>query len=182
MDVQLTTGLRNASAAALEKLVSYGHTDEFIASLFDVPVRVFKQWLEENPQLKASVLRWRAGQNDRVEQALFKRAVGCSHKETVVKVDKKTKSVDLIEIDKHYPPDTTACLSWLKNKDPENWNKEVQNINKTGETTLNVVAKHAAIEDRLAKIKKEKAEVVDAEIIEKQKEEEERKKLEDALF
>lgn len=183
MDVQLTTGLRNASAAALEKLVSYGHTDEFIASLFDVPLRVFKQWLEENPQLKNSVLRWRAGQNDKVEQALFKRAVGCSHKETVVKVDKKTKEVDLIEIDKHYPPDTTACLSWLKNKDPENWNKEVQNINKTGESTLNVVAKHAAVEDRLSKIKRDKeVEIVDAEIVIKKKEEEERKILEEALF
>lgn len=184
MDVQLTTGLRNASFSALEKLVSFGHSDEFIASLYDVPVRVWKDWLEANPQLGQSVARWRAGQNDKVAQALFNRAVGCSHKETVVKIS-KSGEVDLIEVDKHYPPDTTACMSWLKNRDPENWNNEKNNQVIDQKSTVDLNVKSVAVQSRLDMLKEEKNKTIEVEktsVELPELTEDERKKLEDTLF
>ena len=181
MDVELTTGLRNASFEALEKLVSFGHSDEFIASLYNVPVRIWKDWLAAHPQLNESVMRWRAGQNDKVAQALYNRAIGCKHKETAVKV-KKNGDVELVEFDKHYPPDTTACLSWLKNRDPENWNNEKNNQVIEQNSTVNLNVKSAALKSRIDLLKEEKdREVIEVEKVNK-KEEEERKALEEALF
>ena len=52
-------------------------------------------------------------------QALYRRAVGY---ETVeVKSETVNGSRKIIETTKHYPRDTTACIFWLKNRQPQHW-------------------------------------------------------------
>ena len=54
-----------------------------------------------------------------VSASLYQRALGYSHDDVDIKVVRgkivKTK------IRKHYPPDTTAAIFWLKNRQKHNW-------------------------------------------------------------
>ena len=58
--------------------------------------------------------------------ALFKRATGYEHIEKkVAYVGGKNKVVD---VTKHFPPDATSAIFWLKNRQPKKWRdkKEVE--------------------------------------------------------
>ena len=55
-----------------------------------------------------------------VADRLFKRATGYSHKDTKFATF-EGKITDAKEFTKHYPPDTIACIFWLKNRRPELW-------------------------------------------------------------
>ncbi len=58
-------------------------------------------------------------ENEQVERALLRRALGYDYKELrTEETDKGSKSV---EVTKHLPPDIRAAVFWLKNRMPERW-------------------------------------------------------------
>jgi len=59
--------------------------------------------------------------NHRVEQSLFKRALGYQTKEIVHK-DGKPVQVTI----KEYAPDPVSCIFWLKNRSPKRWRDVVE--------------------------------------------------------
>lgn len=66
-----------------------------------------------------------------VENALLKRALGYSYKETTRElfVDKKTGKEEMKitkVVEKEVIPDTTAQIFWLKNRKPEEWRDKRQ--------------------------------------------------------
>ena len=56
-----------------------------------------------------------------VAEKLFRRATGYSHEAVKIVADAKTKEQHIVPYVEHYPPDTTACIFWLKNRRPEAW-------------------------------------------------------------
>ncbi len=54
-----------------------------------------------------------------VQSALFRRAIGYSHPD--VHISNYKGDITKTEIKKHYPPDSTALIFWLKNRRPEEW-------------------------------------------------------------
>jgi hypothetical protein len=72
-------------------------------------------------------MRWasslKAGKEEadsRVEQSLCQRAVGYSFESEKVFCNKDGE-VTRVPIVEHVPPDVTACIFWLKNRDPAHW-------------------------------------------------------------
>jgi hypothetical protein len=59
----------------------------------------------------------------RVERRLWERAMGYSHLSE--KLFCSRGKVIRVEIVEHYPPDTTACIFWLKNRQPGRWRDRV---------------------------------------------------------
>lgn len=62
----------------------------------------------------------RMGLTDALEvEALYQKATGYQHPEDDIRIINgevvKTQTV------RHYPPDTAACIFWLKNRQPEKW-------------------------------------------------------------
>lgn len=53
--------------------------------------------------------------------ALFQRAVGYSHPAVKFFFDKDAGRVVSQKYTEHYPPDTGACVMWLKNRQPKHW-------------------------------------------------------------
>lgn len=76
--------------------------------------------------------------NDRVERSLYHRAVGYSYDSEKILQDWVTGEVIRVPIVVHVPPDVTAQIFWLKNRDPENW-RERREVDVTGRATTTMI-------------------------------------------
>ena len=121
-------------AEQAQKLYSYGFTDEEIADFFDVTIRTIYRWQTKYPEFRQSVVLGKSPVDDRVERALFHRAVGYTYERTkYIKVGDVSTPILVKE---HLPPDTAAALAWLKNRRPDKWRDVHQyEIGRPGEFT-----------------------------------------------
>ena len=84
---------------------TFGATAEEIANYLNIPWGSFKRWIYAEPELREALKRGRDASDERVVDSLYRRAIGW----------------------RDLPPDTTACIFWLKNRRPSEW-RDVQNI------------------------------------------------------
>ena len=66
-----------------------------------------------------SLKQYKARADDLVEQSLFRRATGYECDEVDIRV--VNGEVVQTPLRRIYPPDTTACIFWLKNRQPDQW-------------------------------------------------------------
>ena len=61
---------------------------------------------------------------------LYQRAMGYEHPETIT-ASFRGEITDTMEVTKCYPPDPTAAIFWLKNRQKEKWRdkQEVESLN-----------------------------------------------------
>ena len=116
-----------------------GATDNELALFFDVCVATINNWKNDYPEFLDALKRGKEMADARVARALFSRATGYSHED----VDIKMYDGEIIETPtvKHYPPDATSMIFWLKNRQPEKWRekREVVEVDADdGEITINV--------------------------------------------
>ena len=110
-------------AKQAEQLIGLGAKDIEIAEFFGVSVKTLHNWRYKHPEFLQSTKLSRTQYSERIERSLAEKALGYSCKETKVfnvNGELKTKSVT-----KHYAPDVTACIFWLKNRRGEEW-RDVQ--------------------------------------------------------
>lgn len=129
-----TYGLTDPILVATE-MGRLGATNEQLAAAFGITKQGFQKWLIENPKLVAARKDAKAQADAAVEKSLFQRANGYTHDD--VHISQHDGKVIVTKIKKHYPPDTTACIFWLKNRQPENW-RDVHRIHHEGNLTLTV--------------------------------------------
>lgn len=101
-------------------LTMLGATNEQLASVFEVNEQTIKLWMNKYPEFRAAAREGKQAADARVAESLYKRAVGFSHPETVVKMTKDGE-VKKVQVTRHYAPDTQACQTWLYNRQPELW-------------------------------------------------------------
>ena len=81
------------------------------------------------------VIDWKENADIEIERALYERAKGYSHEETVIKAVSGGRDepgyIDERKVTKHYPPDTRAIMYWLNNRKGKYW-KEKQEVHHTG--------------------------------------------------
>jgi hypothetical protein len=104
-------------ASALGRL---GATDLEIAMAFDVSTRTIYRWKLEHPDFAEALKLSKEAADKRVEDSLFKRAVGYTFDEEVVTIA-KDGTMFRTDVLKHIPPDTTAAIFWLKNRNKADW-------------------------------------------------------------
>ena len=92
-----------------------GATDEELARFFGVPTETLRAWLAEVPAFAEAVRSGRELADADVADRLYRRAIGYSHDAVRVFSDRQVSYVE------HYPPDTTACIFWLKSRQPDRW-------------------------------------------------------------
>ena len=116
-----------------------GATNDELATFFDVHVSTIYQWKLDHEGFSDALKRGKEMADARVARALFSRATGYSHED----VDIKMYEGEIIETPtiKHYPPDATSMIFWLKNRQPDKWRekREVVEVDADdGEITINV--------------------------------------------
>lgn len=107
-----------------EKLCKLGATDLEIADFFEIDVRTLHRWKADNTEFCHALKAGKAEADERVERSLFARANGYEHDEVDIRV--VNGEVVQTPIRKLYPPDTTACIFWLKNRRPDLWRDRVE--------------------------------------------------------
>lgn len=107
-----------------EKLCKLGATDMEVADFFEVDVRTLYRWKGENEAFCQALKAGKDVADERVERSLYARANGYEHEEVDIRV--VDKEIVQTPIRKYYPPDTTACIFWLKNRKPADWRDKVE--------------------------------------------------------
>lgn len=116
-------------AAIAARVVRLGGTNEDIAAVLRVAMSTVSKWLVEHPAFSEAVKGARDEADANVERALYSRAVGYSHPDTdirTVAVGDGCSEIVQTPITKHYPPDATSMIFWLKNRQPSRWREKVQ--------------------------------------------------------
>lgn len=111
------------------KLALLGMTDKEMAKFFDVSERTLNNWKLEKPSLLQSIKKGKELADADVSEKLFRRAIGYEHPEVDIKMFKG--QIIKTELVKHYPPDTTAAIIWLKNRQKKKW-RDKQEVEHTG--------------------------------------------------
>lgn len=113
-------------AEQARKLCEFGATDRELADFFEVDERTINRWKIEFPEFCQSLKVGKSAADDRVEQSLYRRALGYSHDAVKIFADPKTGAEQLVPFIEHYPPDTTACIFWLKNRRKDEWRDKTE--------------------------------------------------------
>jgi hypothetical protein len=123
-----------------------GATDEELAEHFEVCVRTIYRWRNSHEEFAEAVVAGKDHADDRVERALYSRAVGCSVQRT--KVFKHAGDPDPVyaTYTHHLPPDPNAALQWLRVRRREKWGVHAENEDNPGVYSI-IQAARARIAD-----------------------------------
>lgn len=126
-------------AAAMCRL---GATDAQLADAFEVSVSTVNLWKVQHVEFSESIRVPKAEADERVEQSLYRRALGYEHDEVDIRVI--DGAVVQTPIRKFYPPDSTAMIFWLKNRKPAEW-RDKQEVEHSGGVTVTATATDQAL-------------------------------------
>lgn len=113
-----------AFAVQAAKLCELGATDKDLADFFGVTVRTIPRWAAEHVEFCQALKVGKASADDRVERSLYHRANGYTHEAVKIFMPAGAAAPVYAKFQEHVPPDTTACIFWLKNRRPELWREK----------------------------------------------------------
>lgn len=134
------------------KFTRMGFRDTELAEAFDISESTLNEWKKKHRKFSESIKKGKEETDSVVVDSLLKRATGFEYDETTFeKVDNKenlqiTKNGEIKTEDsyrkkivtKQIPPDVTAQIFWLKNRQPKLWRdkQEIENTNKNFNVNL----------------------------------------------
>lgn len=107
------------------KIAVLGADDKRLVKFFGCGERQLNIWKKQYPEFGAALKKGKDEWDAEVVKSLYHRAMGYSHK--AVKVFFHEGQVIEHEYVEHYPPDTAACIFWLKNRQPDHWRDQPGN-------------------------------------------------------
>jgi hypothetical protein len=113
------TSYRAEYATQALKLCKLGLTDKELSEYFEVSEQTLNAWKKAHPAFLESLKGGKTLADAEVASKLFHRATGYEHQDTDIRV--VNGEIVQTQIIKHYPPDTTAAIFWLKNRQPAKW-------------------------------------------------------------
>lgn len=101
------------------KLSLLGATDREMADIIGVGEKTLNNWKEAHPEFLQSLKEGKQSADANVASRLYQRAMGYEHPEDKIFNDNGLPLI--VPTIKHYPPDPTAAIFWLKNRQPQKW-------------------------------------------------------------
>jgi hypothetical protein len=116
---------------------SLGATDKEVVQFLNICESTLYNWKNSSPEFLECIKTAQEVCIDRVSRTLYTKACGYSVKES--KVFREQGETVIVDVDKHFQPDTTSMIFYLKNKDPDNWKdvKERVDIHRLEESEIN---------------------------------------------
>jgi hypothetical protein len=112
------------------------------------------------PEFVAALKLGKKESDERVERSLYNRAIGYSYDAVKIFLPYGSTTPIYAPYVEHVPPDTTAAIFWLKNRDPARWRDAWQLEHITGKY---VVSDKTLTEDEW--IKARGADVIEGEVV-----------------
>lgn len=121
------------------KLCLLGATDKELGDFFNVSEQTINTWKEKHPEFLESLKSGKVEADARVARSLYKKAVGgylvASQKAFV----DRNGEEHVIDVQDEMPPDTTAAIFWLKNRQPDKWREKNEIAHSGGIEGFNIV-------------------------------------------
>src|SRR6516162_8919764 len=95
-----------------------GFTDKELAELFDVSLSAIEKWKRQREDFRNVLKVGKAEADSRVERSLYERATGYSYNAVKIFLPYGSREPVYTPYVEHVPPDTTAAIFWLKNRQP----------------------------------------------------------------
>ena len=102
-------------------LCRLGATDHDLALAFHASVSMIKRWAATHAEFRAALKVGKEAADQRVERSLYQRAVGYHYDAVKIFMPAGAKKPVYAPYVEHVPPDVTAQIFWLKNRDPAHW-------------------------------------------------------------
>ena len=122
-------------------LFEEGKTDKQVANIIGVTEQTINNWKIKHKSFFESLKQKKEFADQEVVRALFERATGYSHEEEKLLVvsdgGDRGSRVERVMTTKHYPPDPTSMIFWLKNRQPDLW-REKQEVQQTGDSNIKI--------------------------------------------
>jgi hypothetical protein len=118
-------------------LALLGLTEIQMAQVFDVDHETIRKWRNKYPLFEEALRKGKMQADGEVAHALYQAAVGYKHRKTVVltnrvqefdgdgKVIKAWLEPLLVDVEERFPPNVTACVTWLKSRQPGVWRERI---------------------------------------------------------
>jgi hypothetical protein len=109
------------------KLCLLGAVDTEIADFFGICERTLNYWKENHESFYESMKSGKSLADANVVERLYKRATGYEYTEETEELAQHPDLTDVFvvkykkRVKKEMPPDTGACMAWLKNRRPDKW-------------------------------------------------------------
>lgn len=123
-DVGRPSEYRDEYAAQAAKLCAFGATDDEMADFFEVHRATIYRWKLDHPEFCDAIKNAKEIADERVERSLYQKATGYDYTEEQaikIKVEQYKEEVEVTEVRRHSPADTTAAIFWLKNRRKDQW-------------------------------------------------------------
>lgn len=130
------TKYKSEYAKQAGKLCLLGATNVELADFFEVTISTIHQWRVTHEEFSSALKENKEVADRRVEEALYHRALGYTHDQDDIRVVEG--EIVITETKKHYPPDSTSMIFWLKNRQPDKW-RDKQEIEQTSNVTHNIM-------------------------------------------
>ena len=131
-------------------LCGVGATDQEVADSLGISIRRFYEYQSLHPDFRHAVKLGKAPADERVEKSLFARATGYERDDIDIRV--VDGAIVQTVVRKWHPPDTVACIFWLKNRRPDLWREKTEvelsarSVNDLSDDDLAAIAAGRAIE------------------------------------
>lgn len=99
-----------------------GATDKQLAEFFEVAESTIYEWKINYTEFSEAIKRGKEQADAEIASRLYDRARGYTHNEE--KIFCVEGQIVRAETIKHYPPDPTSMIFWLKNRNPERWREK----------------------------------------------------------
>lgn len=100
-----------------------GATNEELAQFFEVSPRTIDNWLAAHRAFGDAVREGRLYADAEIASRLHERGIG--YVQVVERRELHRGEEKVITTKVHYPPDTNACMFWLRNRQPRKWRHRV---------------------------------------------------------
>ncbi len=111
-----------------------GATNEELARFFKVSPRTIDNWISTHPAFADAVANGKLFADAEVACRLYERAIGyvqMIERKEVFRGEEKVITTKL-----HHPPDTNACMFWLRNRQSRKWRHRVEESSTGAEELL----------------------------------------------